>query len=31
VATLFAMVLVAAIYPSAKAALLSPIRAIYHR
>lgn len=31
VLTLFAMVLVAAIYPSLKAALLSPIRAIYHR
>lgn len=31
IATLFAMVVVAALYPSLKAALLSPIRAIYHR
>ena len=31
VLTLFAMVIVAAIYPSLKAAFLSPIRAIYHR
>lgn len=31
VLTLFAMVIIAAIYPSLKAALLSPVRAIYHR
>lgn len=31
VLTLFGMVVVAAIYPSLKAALLSPIKAIYHR
>jgi ABC-type lipoprotein release transport system permease subunit len=31
VATLFGMVFIAALYPSAKAALLSPVRAIYHR